>query len=128
MSPIANMLAQIRNAQSARKTEVVVPFSKIKQAIADILVREGFVASVETKKRKMDTSEVSVLHIGLKPDAISGIKLISKPSRRMYSGARNVRPVRGGVGLSLISTSRGIVSNVEAKKQNIGGEVLFEIW
>ncbi len=140
MSPIANMLVQLKNAQAAKKAEVTVPFSAMKQAIADVLLKFGFLLSVEKKKLKSRKSEVSVLQIGLKYDnvvnfgtnvssgAIHSINLISKPSRRMYAGAKDLRAVKGGAGLAVVSTSKGVMSGEDARKQNLGGEVIFEIW
>ena len=134
------MLVQIKNAQSAHKPDFVVQFSQMKKAIADVLLGEGFLTSVEKKMRKTKKAELPVLHVGLKygsrneagteisEGVIRGIKLVSKPSRRMYASAKDIKPVMGGFGMAVLSTSRGVMSGKEARKQNIGGELLFEIW
>lgn len=132
MSPIANMLIQLKNAQARGYTEIVLPFSKIKFEIAQILKNKNFISMVEKKKKKAKTSEQDIIEIGLKYDngggAINEIKMISKPSRRIYSGKQGIKQVKNGYGISVISTSKGIMSGEDAKKAGLGGEVLFEIW
>ena len=132
MSPIADMLTRIRNAQAVRKERVFVPFSKVKMQIATILSQAGYVDTIERRKRKGPKSEHEFLDIGLKYDgilgAISGLKLVSKPSRRMYTSAKNIKPVRSGYGLSVVSTPKGIMTSRQARKENVGGEIMFEIW
>ncbi|MEK7151289.1 MAG: 30S ribosomal protein S8 [Patescibacteria group bacterium] len=132
MSPIANMLNQIKNAQLRGYPEVVLPFSNIKFEIANILKNNNFVSEVEKKKKKTKKSEFNVLAIGLKYNdgvgAISDIKLVSKPSRRMYSGKNDIHKIKNGYGISVMSTSRGIMSGDDAKKVGVGGEMLFEVW
>lgn len=127
MSPIADMLVQIKNAQAVGHEEVVLPFSKMKESIAIVLQREGFLKNVETKKKKMHTAELPFLHLKLS-GTINGVKLISKPSRRMYSGASDLGKVRSGFGVSVVSTSKGIMTGTEARKVGLGGEVIFEVW
>lgn len=132
MSPIANMLAQLKNAQARGYAEIILPFSKMKFEIARVLKEKNFINEVEKRKRKTKKSEFNVLAIGLKYDdgvgSISDISLISKPSRRMYTGKEELKPVRDGYGVSIISTSKGIMSGDDARKAGVGGEVLFEIW
>lgn len=132
MSPIADMLTRIRNAQAVGKERVFVPFSKMKLEIANILSGAGYVGTVERRKRKGLKSEQEVLDIGLKYadalGAISGIRMISTPSRRIYAGARDLKPVRSGFGMSVVSTPKGIMTSVQARKENVGGEIIFEIW
>jgi small subunit ribosomal protein S8 len=132
MSPIANMLIQIKNAQSAGLESIAVPFSKMKLKIAEILKNRGYLEEVESKKRKALRKEVPFLAIRLKytdgVGVINGIKFISKPSRRMYAGKDDLRQVRSGFGFSVISTPNGIMTGDEAKKAGVGGEMLFEIW
>ena len=126
------MLTQIKNAQSRGKEEVVLPFSKMTLGIAEILKNKGFVGSVEKKVRKMKKSEISILGVGLKYEngvgAISNIKLISKPSRRVYAGKDDLKPVRNGYGISIISTPKGLMTGDEARKMGIGGEIICEVW
>ena len=132
MSPIANMLVQIKNAQAVGHTEVMLPFSKMKYAIATILKDEGFLASVEQKQKKAKKAEIPYLALALKyvddHGAINGIRLISKPSRRMYAGKDELPKVKSGYGISVVSTSKGIMTGAQARKEGIGGELIFEIW
>ena len=99
----------------------------MKKAICDVLLKEGYLSSVEIKTRKAKKSEQQVLCIGLQKE-IKGMKFISKPSRRMYAKASEFRPIMGGFGSAVVSTSKGVMTSTEAKKQNLGGEVIFEIW
>jgi len=132
MDPIANMLVQIKNAQRAKHEHVVVPFSRNKFAIANILKSVGYISDVEKRSKKAKKTEHDVLFVALKYEdslgAISGIKMISKPSRRMYIKANEIKPVRSGYGLAVVSTSKGIMTSMEASKHKLGGEILFEIW
>lgn len=132
MSPIANMLAQIKNAQARRKEEVALPSSEILFSIAQILKDKGFVEGVEKKTRKAGRAELKSLNLRLKyidgAGAISGIKLVSKPSRRIYAGKDDLRPVREGFGISIVSTSRGLMAGDDARRAGIGGEIICEVW
>ena len=128
MSPLANMLVQIKNAQAVGHGEVAVPFSQLKFDIATLLQKEGYLGAVEKLQKKLKRAEVAYLRIMLKPDAIRGARLVSKPSRRVYSGAVKLQKVRSGFGAYVVSTSKGIMTGDDARKANIGGEVLFEIW
>jgi len=127
MSPIANMLVQLKNAQQAGREDVVVPFSKMKLEIAKVLKDKGFVAEVEKKTQKGKKVEHNILSIKLN-GGIGGINLVSKPSRKMYAGKSDLKLVRSGFGIAVVSTSKGIMAGEDAKKAGIGGEVLFEIW
>jgi small subunit ribosomal protein S8 len=122
--PIADFLVRLRNASMAGKERVLVPFSHMKRSIADLLAREGYVADVDLNERNLI---LSLVYKNGRP-AISGVKRISKPGRRLYLGVRDVRPVRRGHGLLVLSTPAGILSGKEAKQKRVGGEVLFEIW
>ena len=132
MYPIANMLIAIKNAQSANKERLLVPFSKSKFDIAKILKEAGFVSDIERKKKKIKKTEQNFVEIKINREGqanqISGIKLISKPSRRVYTKKIEIKPVMSGYGLSIISTSKGIMSGEEARKQNLGGELIAEVW
>ena len=103
-----------------------LPASKMKFAVAEVLAREGYLAEVE-KPKKLAPMVVTLAFKGGKP-AISGVKRVSKPSRRMYMGVRDVRTVKSGHGLLLLSTPKGILTGREAQDARVGGEVLFEIW
>jgi len=130
--PIADMLTTIMNAKAVNKESVILPFSKTKFNIANVLKTSGYIASVERKKRKTKKSEQELMSITLKYDehgsAINGIKLISRPSRRMYIKVSQIKPVRSGHGMSVVSTSKGVMSSKEARNQKLGGEILFEVW
>ena len=127
--PIADMLTRIRNASAAKHKTVDVPASKMKKAIADILYNEGYIKSVE----EIANENQGILRIALKYDengakVIAGIKRISKPGLRVYASAEKLPKVLNGLGIALISTSKGIKTDKEARKENIGGEVLAYIW
>ncbi len=126
--PITDMLNQIRNAQAVGKTEILVPLSKIKNEIANILSKEGFVGEI----KKTTKGNIKALKIALKYDnnvpAIAGAKRVSKPGQRIYETTSEIKKVHGGYGISIVSTSRGLMTNKEAKKQNIGGEIICQVW
>jgi small subunit ribosomal protein S8 len=128
--PIADMLTRIRNAQAVKKATVEVPASKIKKSIAEILIREGYIVSAETIK--IEGSVAESIHIVLKyvdkKKAITGIKRISIPGLRVYSEVATLPRVLGGLGIAIVSTSKGIMTDKEARKENIGGEVLAYVW
>ena len=130
--PIADMLNRIRNAQMVQADHVVLPSSKIKAKIAAILKEAGYLMAIEKKTKKAQTTEHDYLDLELKytdgQAAISGIKIVSKPSRHLYIKTDEIRPVRSGYGTAILSTSKGIMTSQEARKQGLGGEVLFEIW
>ena len=123
------MLITMKNASMVSKQTVVVPFSKIKYAIAQCLKDAGYIANASKKTEK---NNISVLEIELAyTDAgakIHDVKRMSKPSRRMYSGVAELRPVKNGHGITVLSTPKGILSDKQAKKELVGGEVLFTMW
>lgn len=126
------MLAQIRNAQAAGHESAVLPFSKIKFEIAKILRDRGFLAEVEKKKQKGLKTEFEILSLKLKykegKGVISGAKMVSKPSRRVYTKKNELRQIRSGYGLAIVSTPKGLTTADQARKSGVGGEILFEIW
>ena len=126
--PIADMCTRIRNAVRAEKEEVDVPFSKLKAGIARILKMEGYVLDYKAET----VGSVNVLRIKLKyarkKPAIVGIQRVSKPGRRVYSAAKDVPRVLGGMGVSIITTSRGLMAGHDARKAKIGGEILCQVW
>ena len=128
--PIADMLTRIRNANAAKHDTVDVPSSKMKLAIANILVDEGYIAKYEL----VDEGAFQTIRIALKYGAdknekvISGLKRISKPGLRVYAGAEELPKVLGGLGIAIISTNKGVMTDKEARKQNVGGEVLAYVW
>jgi small subunit ribosomal protein S8 len=126
--PIADFLTRLRNAATARKAEVVAPYSKIKAEVARILKQEGYITNYEVDT----TGKFPVIKVLTKShnrsSAITGLKRISKPGLRKYVAVTEIPRVLGGMGISILSTPRGIVSGREAKKQNIGGELLAIVW
>ena len=127
--PIADMLTRIRNAVRIERPDVEVPLSKVKRGLADVLKREGYIWDWQ----ELEMKPVRHLRLDLKygPNGervIRHIRRVSKPGRRVYSGAKGMRPVLKGLGISVISTSRGVISDREARQRNLGGEVLCEIW
>jgi len=122
------MLIRIKNAQMAKKPDVVFPYSEIKFKIAQILERTGFIANVEKKgKKNVKLVGAGLLYENGEPK-ISDIKRISKSSRRIYRGVREIFPVRHGFGIAIYSTPNGLLTDKEARRQKVGGELLFEIW
>ena len=128
--PIADMLTRIRNANTAKHDTVDVPSSKMKLAIADILVKEGYIASYEI----VDDGAFKNIHMTLKYGAdknekvITGIKRISKPGLRVYAGKDEIPRVLGGLGIAILSTNQGVITDKEARKLQVGGEVLAFVW
>ncbi|MCI6766482.1 30S ribosomal protein S8 [Porcincola intestinalis] len=128
--PIADMLTRIRNANTAKHDTVDIPVSKMKTAIADILVDEGYIAKYEITGEGVQKN----LHITLKygkdknERIISGIKRISKPGLRVYAGSEDMPKVLGGLGIAIVSTNKGVITDKEARKQHVGGEVLAFVW
>ena len=127
--PISDMLARIRNATRAAHTDVLIPASKIKENIARILVEEGYVDAYE---RVVDGSHPAIKMVlrysEERQPAISGIRRISKPGRRVYRGAGELPRVLGGLGVAIISTSQGVMTDKQARRSRVGGEVLAYVW
>jgi small subunit ribosomal protein S8 len=127
--PIADMLARVRNASSAMHPEVAIPASKIKENIAKILMDEGYIDGIE-----MDEAEghpiikLKLRYSDERERAIAGIRRISKPGRRVYRGASELPRVLGGLGVAIISTSQGLMTDRQARQAKVGGEVLAYVW
>ena len=127
--PAGDFIVRLANATAIKKESVSVPFSAFKMAIAEKLKDAGFLKSIEKKGKKVrKTMDIALKYDEAGRSAIEGVKRISKPGRRMYRSAREVVPVRYGRGALLLSTPKGVLTDKEARKQNIGGEALFEIW
>ncbi len=124
IDPIADFLTRIRNAQMAKHTELVVPYSKTKQAIAEVMRKNKFLTSVE--KRKDEKGKFDVLVVGL-PAKKLNLKRVSKCGQRIYTSAENIRKVTNGYGIAIISTSKGMMTGYEARALNIGGEYICEV-
>jgi small subunit ribosomal protein S8 len=128
MDPISDMLTRIRNAHARRKTEVVLPYSKLKFQLAKILVEEGYIAGVsEQADGAKKQLKLELKYIGSDP-AIRTIRRISKPGRRIYLGSKRLPFVFDDLGIAIVSTSRGLMTNKQARKQKIGGEVICEVF
>ena len=126
--PIADMLTRIRNAQIAKLDVVVLPASNTKKAIAKILLAEGYVKSVDfIDEAPQGSIKIALKYVNKQP-VIAGLKRISKPGLRVYARAEELPKVLGGLGIALISTSKGLMTDKEARKEMIGGEVLAYIW
>jgi small subunit ribosomal protein S8 len=126
---IADMLTRIRNAGSAKKKTVDVPASNLKRSIAKILLDEGYIRQVdEVKDGKQGMLRVTLKYTLNKKNVISGLKRISKPGLRVYAGKEEVPKVLGGLGIAIISTSNGVMTDKDARKNGVGGEVLAFIW
>lgn len=127
--PVGDLLTRIRNALHARHADVQIPHSKLKAQIAEILRREGYVEDVDI----IPAGVQSAIKVKLKytPDrraTILGLKRISKPGLRVYAGRKAIRQVQGGLGIAILSTSKGVMTDREARRGNVGGEVLCEVW
>ena len=128
--PIADMLTRIRNANSAKHDTVDIPSSKMKLAIADILLKEGYIA----KYHIVEDGSFKTIRVTLKygkdknEKIISGLKRISKPGLRVYADTENLPKVLGGLGVAIISTNQGVITDKQARKLNVGGEVLAFVW
>ncbi len=129
--PIADMLTRIRNAVRIERPQVEMPSSKLKRGVAEVLKREGYIWDWKEHQEEQQPGKQLRLDLKYGPNGerlIQHIKRISKPGRRVYSGATDLRPVLKGLGISIISTSRGVISDREARQKKLGGEVLCELW
>lgn len=127
--PISDMLSRIRNASSAMHEEVLIPTSKIKESIARILLDEGYVDGFEVvQDNGHSTIKIRLRYSDERERAISGIRRISKPGHRVYRGARELPRVLGGLGIAIVSTSQGVMTDKEARRARVGGEILAYVW
>jgi small subunit ribosomal protein S8 len=127
--PIADMLNRLKNAAAVGKDAVACPYSTIRHAIAEKLVKKGILGAVETRgEGARRTLEMSFARTATGTYAFRDLRRVSKPGCRVYAGAKDMRPVKGGRGFALVSTPNGILFHYEARKQHVGGEVLCEIW
>ena len=127
--PIADMLTRIRNAITAKHADVEIPASKTKKAMLDILVEEGYIAGYEEIEKELQNSLKVTLKYGEKGErVITGLKRISKPGLRVFAGKDELPKVLGGLGIAIISTSHGLMTDKEARKAGVGGEVVAFVW
>jgi len=125
--PIADLLTRIRNAGSALHAEVAIPHSKMKEAIANILKREGYISSVSVEGATVKTLKLGLRYQGRKT-VITGLKQVSTPGLRRYCSSTEIPRVLGGMGVAILSTPQGVMTGTEARKQGTGGEVVCYIW
>jgi small subunit ribosomal protein S8 len=136
VDPIADMLNRIRNANNVSKETVDFPFSNFNYEIAKVLEKTGFIGNVEKKKKKTGNSRKTqskpFLEITLKYEnkvpAISGLKRISKSGQRIYASCNEIKKIKGGYGIAIVSTPKGLMTDMEARRKKLGGEVIFKIW
>ena len=127
--PIADMLTRIRNANSAKHDSVEIPASNLKKAIAEILVEEGYIKSYQvTEDGKQGIIKVVLKYGPSKSKVIQGLRRVSKPGLRVYAGAEDMPKVMRGLGIAIISTSKGVMTDKKARELNVGGEVLAFVW
>ena len=128
MDGIADLIVRIKNASDARKESVTIPHSKMKAAILDVLAKEGYVGEIIKKGKKVHKSiEVGLVYDEYGPK-VKGVERISKLSKRIYGGAKDLKPVKQGHGVLVVTTPKGIMTDAEARKAKVGGELLFKIW
>ena len=128
---IADMLTRIRNASNAKHATVDIPASNMKKSIAEILVKEGYIAGYEfiaDEVRKQGTIRVTLKYTGKKVQVIRGIRRVSKPGLRIYAGCEDMPRVMNGLGIAIVSTSQGIMTDKQARKEKVGGEVIAFVW
>lgn len=125
--PISDMLTRVRNAGRAMLPDVEIPHSRVKESIAHLLKREGYIAEVMVEAKPHKRIKIKLKYNGRKP-IIEGLRRISSPGLRRYVGATDVPRVRGGLGTAILSTSEGVMTGVQARSKNVGGELLCEVW
>ncbi|HEY3080409.1 MAG TPA: 30S ribosomal protein S8 [Chloroflexota bacterium] len=126
--PIADMLTRIRNAQQARHDSVQVPASRIKAEIARILKDEGFIRDFEMPREKEREIKIQLRYSGKREPVVTGLKRISKPGLRVYVKSKDMPRILGGLGIAIVSTPRGLMTASEARRANVGGEILCYVW
>lgn len=129
MDPIADMIVRIKNSSDSRKESVILPYSKLKVAILDVLMKEGFIESFGKKGKKV----VKFIEVVLAYDAdgepkVHGVSRVSKSSKRVYQKSKDIRSVKNGFGILVLSSPKGIITDKTARTEKIGGEALFKIW
>lgn len=126
--PISDFITRIKNASDAGKSSVTIPYSVLKESIAHVLLKGGYVSAIDTKGKQIDkTLEITLTYMGSQP-RVNGVDRISKSSRRIYQKAKDIRMFKSGFGNTVLSTPKGVLLDVDAKKLKVGGEVLFKIW
>jgi small subunit ribosomal protein S8 len=126
--PIADMLTRIRNAAAAKKSELAMPYSKFKAALAQVLAAEGFISGVNVVDGKFKSLKINLKYGPNGEAVIAGIKRVSKPGQRIYLPADRLPRANSGFGVTIVSTSKGLLSDRQARKQKVGGEVVCQVW
>lgn len=127
--PIADMLARLQNAAAVRHPQVVMPASKMRVAIAKILKDEGFIEKLEIiQDRHHPQLKIWLKYDSMKKPVLSGVRRVSKPGRRVYASKSDIPWVRNGLGIAIVSTTKGVMTGARAKKEGLGGEILCEVW
>ncbi len=126
--PISDMLTRIRNAASSRKVDVSIPYSKLKHSLAVILEREGYILGIAVRENGIKQLEVKLKYDSSGENVLTGLKRISKPGQRIYVPMDRIPRSNGGMGITVLSTSKGLMTDKEARKQKYGGEVICQIW
>ncbi len=126
--PISDMLTRIRNGAAAHKTDVLMPYSKLKHNLANILAREGYIAGVEVIEGSLKQLSVKIKYTSNGEAVVSSIQRVSKPGQRIYVPMDRIPRTNGGLGVTILSTSKGLMTDKEARKQRYGGEVICQIW
>lgn len=127
--PVSDLLSRVRNAMQARQERVDVPASRLKERICGVLKQEGFIGDYKVvEDNKQNVLQISLKYLTNRKPVISGIRRVSKPSLRVYVKYGEIRPVRSGLGISLVSTSQGVMTGKQARASKLGGEVLCEVW
>lgn len=128
MDSISDLIIRIKNASDVGKESITVSYSKMKDAVASLLEKEGYVGAITKKGKKIHkTMDIALVYDEYGP-RVKGVERISKLSKRIYGGAKDLKPVKQGHGMLVVSTPKGILSDVEARKEKVGGELLFKIW
>jgi small subunit ribosomal protein S8 len=126
--PISDMLTRIRNAVAAQKSELVMPYSKFKHNLAQVLLTEGFVSGVNELPGRVKMLQINLKYSATGQPVISGLKRVSSPGQRIYLPADRVPRTNGGFGITVVSTSKGLLTDKQARKDKVGGEVVCQVW
>lgn len=126
--PISDMLTRIRNALAARKGELVMPYSKFKHSLANVLLAEGFISGVNELPGRVKTLQLNLKYDQAGTPVITGIKRVSTPGQRIYLPVARIPRTNGGFGVTVVSTSKGLVTDKQARKERLGGEVVCQVW
>lgn len=127
--PVSDLLSRVRNAMQAHQERVDIPRSRLKERICDVLKQEGFIQGYKVvEDDKQNVLQVSLKYLANRQPVISGLRRVSKPSLRVYVAYGDIKPVRSGLGISVVSTSHGVMTGKQARASKVGGEVLCEVW